>query len=117
MWYSNGLLHRNNNPAVIYRRSSGGIYFQEWYYRGMIHRVDGPAIIWYDEFGKITSEYWFQNGKYHRTDGPAVISNEIESISWWINGKRIHLEQWLKENRYKWPLTEDQQTELILKFA
>ena len=37
-WYKNGLLHREDGPAVVYL-----IGIREWYQNGRLHRVDGPA--------------------------------------------------------------------------
>lgn len=49
----NGLLHREDGPALIYPRSS-----LFWYKHGKMHRTDGPAAIWAS--GTMT---WFKNGK------------------------------------------------------
>ena len=38
-YYSNGLLHRLDGPAVV--RSNGS---KEWYKEGKLHRLDGAAI-------------------------------------------------------------------------
>ena len=52
-WYKNGLLHRDDGPAVIW--SDGR---QEWWKDGNWHRDDGPAVI-------CTSgtHYWYKDGK------------------------------------------------------
>lgn len=52
-WYHNGLLHREDGPAVIY--NSG-----EWeYYRhGILHREDGPA-------SNINGNHWYLDGDHY----------------------------------------------------
>lgn len=79
----NGVLHRLDGPAVIFKDDTG--YTEEhWYINGKItrkkdrdwdrwfdedyrpHRLDGPAEINSD--GK---EAWYIHGKSHRLDGPA----------------------------------------------
>ena len=61
-WYRNGLLHRDDGPAIEY--ANGDRY---WYRNGKLHREDGPAM----EHADGSSE-WFRNGERHRDDGPAV---------------------------------------------
>ena len=58
----NGLLHREDGPAIEY---ANGDKF--WYINGKCHREDGPAV----EYAN-GSKYWYLNGKLHREDGPAV---------------------------------------------
>ena len=53
-WYKNGILHREDGPAVIRLNDS-----KIWYKNGVYHREDGPAII--REHG---SEEWWINGKF-----------------------------------------------------
>ena len=79
-------------PTRTYYYNSGEIWYQNWLVNGLPHKTDGPAIIYYYRSGKIAVDGWF------------------------LNGKRIYPDNWLKENNYKWPLTEDQQTELLLRF-
>ena len=62
-WYKDGLIHREDGPAIIYKDGA-----QYWYKNGKYHRDDGPAAICRDG-----SQYWLKNGKYHRDDGPAII--------------------------------------------
>jgi len=45
-----------------------------WFKNGLLHRDEGPAMILYTYRGGVADEGWFQNGKYHREDGPAWIS-------------------------------------------
>lgn len=52
-WYFNGILHREDGPAVEWLNGD-----KEWYINGYRHRVDGPAKEW--SYGK--KEYWY-NGE------------------------------------------------------
>ena len=85
------------------------------------HRTDIPAIIHYYPSGKVKSELWWIHGKYHRTNGPALIKrNQSGGISlqkWYLNGEEIFPYEWLKENKYRWPLNKEKQTELLLTFG
>jgi hypothetical protein len=63
VWYQNGVLHREDGPAIEY--ADGNI---EWYQNGKRHREDGPAIEWSNG-----TKEWYQNDKLHREDGPALI--------------------------------------------
>ena len=57
-----GLLHREDDPAVEYADGS-----REWYRGGKLHREDGPAVEYADG-----SREWYLHGKRHREDGPAI---------------------------------------------
>ena len=61
-WYKNGILHREDGPAV---ELVNGI--KEWYLNGHLHRESGPAIDRVDG-----TKRWYHRGKLHREDGPAV---------------------------------------------
>ena len=50
-WYKEGLLHRENGPAVEYNNGT-----KIWMINNKIHRLDGPAIIRNDG-----SKSWFIN--------------------------------------------------------
>jgi hypothetical protein len=61
-WRVNGILHREDGPAVEYM--SGG---RDWWIDGKRHRIDGPAIIysdgrqsWYLNDIKYSKEEWFK---------------------------------------------------------
>ena len=54
-WYKEGLLHREDGPAL---ESAHGTKF--WFKEGKYHREDGPAI----EFADGTKEYWLDDKKY-----------------------------------------------------
>ena len=58
-WFPNGVLHREEGPAVIWYGSSGNKLYEEWRNGGCLHREDGPAIIHYNEDGNIyAKQYW-----------------------------------------------------------
>ena len=114
------------NPITIVYYESGEILSKEWfingnYHNGRYHREDGPALFVYYESGKIQYEEWYLNNKQHRTNGPASISyylsGEIKNEYWCLNGKDVYPEDWLQENRYEWPLDDNQQAHFILTFA
>ena len=123
-WYNqNGKLHRIDGPAILdyFEFEDVKIEREQWYLNGKLHREKDPAYIKYLYSGEIDYEEWWVNGNLHRTDGPAFIeyseSGKIEIEEWYLNGEDIYLDEWLKEHGYKWPLTEDQQTELLLTFV
>ena len=88
---------------------------------GKLHNTNGPAVTFYYYSGNIEAEYWFVNGKYHRTDGPARMyyseDGYLESEFWYLNGKEIEPQKWLEENGYEWPLTNEQQADLVKRFS
>ena len=40
-WYFNGVLHREDGPAVEYDNGD-----TSWFQNGVLHREDGPAVEW-----------------------------------------------------------------------
>ena len=58
-WYRNGLLHRDDGPALEY---DNGI--KEWYCDGLLYRDDGPAIEYADG-----AKEWWQNDQLQRREG------------------------------------------------
>ena len=121
-WKLDGKLHREDGPAYIsYYIHDQTLYSERWCINGLPHREDGPAEIFYSFSGGVTNEHWYLNDKRHRIDGPAWIdyhpSGKIKDRDWYLNDKRIRPEQWLKENRYRWPLNKEKQTELLLTFG
>ena len=121
-WYDqNREHHRTNGPAIIRYYLNGNIHYKCWIVNGTYHRISEPAYIEYSDSGKIESEEWIVNGKCHRNDGPAEIYyNEFGEFGngvWYLNSKIIYPDDWLKENGYEWPLDDNQQTELLLRFG
>lgn len=38
-WYKNGILHRDDGPAITAKTD------EFWYYEGKLHRIGGPAVV------------------------------------------------------------------------
>jgi hypothetical protein len=57
-WKLNGVLHREDGPAVEYWEGS-----TEWWLNGELHRVDGPAISYANEY-----KQWCLNGNRYSYD-------------------------------------------------
>ena len=94
-YYSCGVLHRDDGPAVIevYPGYDGPERHRSWYRFGVLDRVDGPAVIG----GRTTNgQYeWWKAGVRHRDFGPAVIEIFESYIfgggpvyEWWENGQQ-----------------------------
>lgn len=74
-WYLNGLLHREDGPAIEYGNGS-----TEWYINGQLHRINGPAK------QSINGDFsWYLFGKKHREDGPAILTTNGE-YEWYCHG-------------------------------
>ena len=80
-WYKNGVLHREDAPAVVLVDGT-----KEWYRNGLLHREDGPAV----EKTDGTKE-WYLNGLLHREDGPAVEKTD-GTKKWYRLGKLFLVE-------------------------
>ncbi len=84
-WHLNGLLHREDGPAIEW--ADGG---KSWYKNGKRHRLDGSAV----ECANGDKDWWI-NGKLHRLDGPAIewVDGEVrcEGLTgfWYLNGTDI----------------------------
>ena len=72
-WYRNGLLHRDDGPAIEWAGN------KQWWRNGQMHRDDGPAVD-YDYY-----KAWYHNGLLHRDDGPAV-ERSNGNHEYWRNG-------------------------------
>jgi len=92
-WYQNGVIHREDGPAHISPGSR-----KAWIQNGLYHRLDGPAIIY--KTGSGTYEQWFKNGELHRIDGPAVVGDD-RTPEYYLNGIKYNKikndVQWLIE--------------------
>lgn len=75
-WYFNGLLHKNDGPAI---KSDDGS--ECWYQHNQLHREDGPAILYADG-----TQMWYQHDELHREDGPAIVQSDGTKI-WYVKGK------------------------------
>lgn len=69
-WRKNGVIHRDDGPAVLHLN---GLVC--WYKDGILHREDGPALEQRDDEGRILRQCWRLNGLQHSHDGrhPAII--------------------------------------------
>lgn len=80
-WYINGMKHREDGPA--YECGS----YKEWWLKDRLHNIDNPAVI-----GAFSREWWLF-GNRHRLDGPAVerdtevYKNPNYEKEWWLFGK------------------------------
>ena len=97
-YYLNGLLHREDGPAVEYHFNDEQWTNQDeydtfgsqirthkaWYSHGEYHRIGGPAIEWADG-----TNSWFVNGKKHRLDGPAIETFDGRKL-WYVDDVLIH---------------------------
>lgn len=79
-WFHNGLLHREDGPAIEYADGS-----KHWYRHGVAHRDEGPAV---EKANGLRQ--WRHNGVLHRIDGPAV-EKAGGFKSWYVDGK-LHRE-------------------------
>ena len=79
MWYKNGLLHREEGPAVIY---SDGI--KEWRKEGELHREEGPAIINWDGI----KEYWLNGKRLSKDEWWEQLSDE-QNLKALFNGEAL----------------------------
>ena len=57
-WYHDGLLHRDDGPAVEYKDGE-----KSWYQNGTLHREDGPALEWNNGLKR-----WYWNGVGYTRD-------------------------------------------------
>lgn len=94
-----GITHNENDlPAVIFRYMDGGPIRREiWYKDGLITRENNPAAIDYSRTGKIIQEEWWLNGKKNRILYPAVIAYDdfgiITTQNYWIDGREYTTEE------------------------
>ena len=58
-WYKNGVLHREDGPAMELINED-----KHWYINGERHREDGPAI----EYGNGTKEWYINNKSYTKEE-------------------------------------------------
>ena len=89
VYYLNGERHRDDGPAFIRNDRS-----EEYYINGLLHREDGPACI------NKNHESYYLNGKLHREDGPAIIYSDGDKV-YYLNDKNISIKEvnnWIKKN-------------------
>ena len=91
----NGLLHREDGPAVIVYYENGNIKSEEYYIDGERHREDGPTQISYYSDGLISEVSYFLNGIRHRDQAPAIqtfYNNGKKSSELYYINNRLHRE-------------------------
>ncbi len=77
----NGVLHREDGPAVIYNSGE-----ENWYKKGRIHRENGlPAII------KKEYKLYIVNGKKHNEYGPGY--ENIDGTIWWYLNDTLYMDE------------------------
>lgn len=90
-WYTNGKLHRDYKPSIIFYDKNEIVTKEEWYMDNLLHRRYGPAVIWYENKER-KQEIWYMYGELHRVDGPAVIEyKDGKGIkeTWYRDDKKI----------------------------
>jgi hypothetical protein len=99
---SNGKLHRDDGPAVIYADGT-----KEWFQHGRYHRDDGPAI---DEADG--DKEWWQHGRRHRDDGPAIEWDDNQNY-WFLRDKYLSFNNWLD----KVDMSDEAKVMMTLKYG
>lgn len=90
MWFSAGLIHRDNAPAIRIPGNRAGRATELYFKRGILHRVGGPA--WCLENG---DKRWYVNGLLHREDGPAIQTKDgIDHF--YLRGKKMSRKEYIK---------------------
>lgn len=90
LYYLNGKLHRENNPAKILYNDKGEIFLYEHYVNGSLHNSNGPAYFYLHESFKQYKH--MVDGVYHNMNGPAsykLDNNLIYDRQYYLFGKRI----------------------------
>jgi hypothetical protein len=72
-WYQEGILHRDDGPAIEYPDGE-----KAWYQHGQRHRVDGPAI----EYAS-GSQSWYYHGKKIYCDSLQEFEKIIKLKAFW----------------------------------
>ena len=79
---------------------TGQLKSEKWYKNGVLHKEDGPAVIKYYTDGITFMEEWYKEGTMHREDGPAIIhynnNGEIEKYSYYIEYKQLTEKEFIK---------------------
>jgi len=80
-WFLNGVLHRENGPALEWANGS-----KFWYKEGKFHREDGPALE-YTNGDKI----WYIEGEMYTEENFNKKIKEMNQSSY--NGKIVEIEE------------------------
>lgn len=125
--YINGILNHkqwvgrrsppNDQPTQIGYDDNGTVDYMRWHDpQKRLHRVGNPAMLFFGYVpNEVAMEYWIIKGNTHRIDGPAITQTMDGTIireEWWINGGKIE-----SPDYDEWPLTQEQQIELKLKYG
>lgn len=110
--------HCIGSPAILYYRHD--VMIQEiWMCDGIIHRDNGPAITYYNYEGEYNSsggyskaEVWFSNDLVHRGDSPAKIyyyEDQVRSWEWFFRNsdESCLVDEWLSSNSSIYGLSSD----------
>lgn len=110
-FWQNGLLHRENEPAVIacFVNNFNKLYVQalRYYKNGMIHTYseDKPMLLYDLQSNMLNEESYYKNGLLHNLNGPAIIKYNNSSYNgisiskheeYYINNKKLSLEMYKK---------------------
>jgi len=61
IWHNaKGELHREHGPVIIKKNKEGGIVSEQYYKNGLLSRNDGPAVVYYLENGKTNKKYYIK---------------------------------------------------------
>lgn len=108
IYYKNGIIHREDGPAIIEYYPEGEIRSETYFMNGNRHRSDDlPAKLWYGRKGNIREKVYYKNGKMHRVYGPSIIeyfgSGDIRYNMWHYNNEEYIEEvyEWIDENNFK----------------
>lgn len=71
-YFLNGVLHREDGPAVEYHNNGGKV----WYQNGLIHRLDGPAL----EYSDGTND-WYYKGQLIECDSQEEFEKLIKLLA------------------------------------
>lgn len=103
-WYDNGVIHRDNGPAIFHKHRDS---YHEYYFQNGRSIIHGPCHIMRQSDSLVASWGMIENDTHffpkpitkHRIDGPAEITllNNFEtSYVFYINGRNI------SEMVFKW---------------
>ncbi|MFW5794455.1 MAG: hypothetical protein ACOCV1_03120 [Bacillota bacterium] len=81
-YMKNGEYHREDGPAIIYRRGFSYMAHFVWYNHGKEHRIDGPALYIFNENDKIVNRQYFIFGEQ-------VSEKDISSLRDLGNGNEL----------------------------
>jgi hypothetical protein len=78
------IYYRWNKTKIVITLYSAKTINLRWYKNGLLHREDGPAIAYFRE-GELGEVIWFKQGKRHNTKQPNIflLENGTSSITWY----------------------------------